>query len=602
MLRKSLLSLIPLIATILINLGVAGLLLTQLSREARSQLDELPFQASVRRLSDHAERLTVQIQAAFVAGTAERIARVADEARTELRGFDREAALLRDDRSGLLDRRIGDGPESRPLRTVLKDLDALRNDLASTVERATVLAGEDLRAQETLTGLREALSKAARGAQPAFAADPKASSALLRGVMAALYAQDQISVMNVAGPQFRKGLDGLRAKWPADAPERAPLDELERTFQPVYDTARQVIGSRLNAQVLVDHGRGIDLAPLNLLLEASARAVDERSHLIAAGSDRARHLTVVAAAIGLVLGSLVAGIIAWRTARMLLGRVNDLRARADSMSDVSRLLAETSPRLANAAGSQAAALKESSAALHELSALSQNAAQEARQADAVARDALQRATRGSAGALAAADRLGASLERLELAMEGIASSSNEATRVISTIDDLAYQTNLIALNASIEAAHAGDLGAGFAVVADEVRTLARRSSDEARANGELMEQNRVRMEEVVRLATETRRELRTYLAEELPEVFGSLESGAQEVVRRMTLLAEAAGQQAGSVEEISTAVQEIDIQVQASVREASGLSQASEHLAEANSQMLETMVDLERIAGRQSAI
>lgn len=599
MLRRSLLSLIPLIATILINVGVAGFLLTQLSGAARSQLSELPFQASVRRLSDHAERLTVQIQAAFVAGTPERIDRVAEEAQAALRGLDREASLLRADRSGLLDRQDGAGPEARPLRAVLADLDRMRDDLAATVERATRLAREDLQVQQTLTSLREGLSKATRAAQPACAADAKASAALLRGVMAVLYAQDQITVMNIAGPQFRKGIDGLRAKLAADAPERSALDELERAFQPTYDAARQAIGSRLNAQVLVDHGRDIDLTALNRLLEAASQAVDERSHLIASGSERAVHLTVAAAAIGLAVGTLVAAVLAWRTARTLMGCVGDLRIRADGMSDVSSQLAESSPRLSGAAENQAAAVKESSAALHELSALSQHAAQEARQADAVARDALQRATRGSASALAAADRLGASLERLTQAMDGIARSSSEAAQVIVSIDDLAYQTNLIALNASIEAAHAGDLGAGFAVVADEVRVLAQRSSNEARANGELMEQNRVRMEEVARIAAETRHELRSYLAEELPAVFGGLESGAAEVVRRMTRLAESATQQAGSVEEISTAVGEIDKEIQASVGEAAGLSTASRHLAEVNEQVLETLVQLERIAGRR---
>jgi methyl-accepting chemotaxis protein len=131
-------------------------------------------------------------------------------------------------------------------------------------------------------------------------------------------------------------------------------------------------------------------------------------------------------------------------------------------------------------------------------------------------------------------------------MGGIERSSSEISEIISVIDGIAFQTNLLALNAGVEAARAGDAGKGFAVVASEVRALAQRSAEAAKDVKTRINSSSVQVKAGVELVAEAGAAL------------GRIVGKINEISGLVSTIAASAEQQSTGLQQINTAVSEMD--------------------------------------------
>jgi methyl-accepting chemotaxis protein len=149
--------------------------------------------------------------------------------------------------------------------------------------------------------------------------------------------------------------------------------------------------------------------------------------------------------------------------------VTHVRHGAQNVLGGSTEIAQGNMDLSNRTEAQAGALQQTSASMQELREAVVHNADNAQQANTLARDAS-----------AVAERGGAVVGQVVDTMRDINTSSQKIADIIGVIDGIAFQTNILALNAAVEAARAGEQGRGFAVVASEVRALAGRSAEAAR--------------------------------------------------------------------------------------------------------------------------
>lgn len=162
---------------------------------------------------------------------------------------------------------------------------------------------------------------------------------------------------------------------------------------------------------------------------------------------------------------------------------------------------------------------------------------------------------------------GVHMKQLTGAMDNIRSASGQITNITKVIEDIAFQTNILSLNAAIEAARAGTAGKGFSVVADEVRNLAAKSAEAAKQTAELIEHSVTTVEEGTQITQKT-----AHILADIDETTGLISN----IVSNINT---ASAQQAASIEEVRIGLEQVSAVVQTNAATAEENSAASEEMS-----------------------
>ena len=219
----------------------------------------------------------------------------------------------------------------------------------------------------------------------------------------------------------------------------------------------------------------------------------------------------------------------------LMNTVGDVRNGANAIYSGASEIAMGNNDLSSRTEQQAASLEETAASMEQLTATVKQNAENARQASHLALSASETAQKG-----------GKVVDNVVQTMRDIASSSQKIADIISVIDGIAFQTNILALNAAAEAARAGEQGCGFAVVAGEVRNLAQRSAQAAREIKSLIEDSVSRVD------------VGSTLVESAGETMDEIVNAVTRVTDIMGEIASASDEQSRGIDQVGLAVAEMD--------------------------------------------
>lgn len=236
--------------------------------------------------------------------------------------------------------------------------------------------------------------------------------------------------------------------------------------------------------------------------------------------------------------------------------MGQIAVSAERVSDGSNQVSASAQTMAQGATEQASAVTEISTTISNIS-------ESAKGTSAAAEEVGQITNKAGA-------QLGISMEsvnELSHSMERIANDSKQIGTIVATIENIAFQINILSLNATVEATRAGESGKGFAVVAEEIGSLASKSDEAAKATRELIESSAATISEGSKVMTKVLKAL---------QLTGEL---ASSVTDKMDQVVEAVENQTQAMEQVAAGVEQISAVVENNSATSQECAAASEELS-----------------------
>ena len=314
------------------------------------------------------------------------------------------------------------------------------------------------------------------------------------------------------------------------------------------------------------------------LINKSSNGKDEISQTINGAAAFIQHITKIAGELEFVSGGDLTGELVLLSnddtmglsLKKMVDNLNSMFSEINSstaqVSTGSAQIAGGAQALAQGSTQQAAAIQQVSSAISEIACKTKDNAKKAVHAATLANSIKDSAEKGSN-----------QMDEMMNAVKEINDASHSISKVIKAIDDIAFQTNILSLNAAVEAARAGQHGKGFAVVAEEVRNLAAKSAEAAKNTGALIQNSMKKAEYGARIADET--------ASSLSEIV----TGINESSRLIGEIATSSEEQSLSVTQINTSIDQVAQVVQQNSATAEESAAASQEMS-GQSDMLHQLI------------